>query len=166
MNVVSADKFKKLQMEREYDRLLKEYYSKPEPYLKNESLQKIASLPGIKAIFTISHGGMLDSHCLNSGDEILAQLESLDFDYDWISSKILRLHLSWIIYMDVYFRDELSETEIEELTVLLERDVLDNYKIMDDNVTELFFVNSKLEELQENYYSAYGKPLITRQFDD
>lgn len=164
-NVISSDTFTRKRLEREYASLMSSYFSHPYAKLPNPSIQYICDSYNIKAKMSVylPGAGIVDSYFINSAEEINIQLQDLEFDYDWLGNQILRLCLGCnsvtTVNMDIYFHEDLSSSDIEKITELLERDVIDNYAIIDDNMFELTLIQDKIDEVSEEYLHRFGKEI-------
>lgn len=156
-NVTDSDLFIKKRLEREYDRLMKQYFTFPYAILPNNSIKKISEIPGIKGM--ISHSGcegVIDSMVLPNGYEILKQMENLEFDYEFMTNSLLKLSISNYVWLDIYFPHPLTPDEIDELENILEQDVIDNYRLVDTNHDEMMIVYNKINDIQNEYYYKFN----------
>jgi hypothetical protein len=158
--LIDSDILIKRRLEKEYKKLMKVYFTFPYAVLPNHSIKKIASIPNVKAIMSHSgKDGVIDSITLNSGQEILQQMDNLEFDYDFVGDSILKLTLTNYIWLDIYFPKPLTQDEICEIEELLERDILDNYKLVDDNQDALMEVYNRIHDIQSEYFYKFNEVL-------
>lgn len=162
-NIVSSDIFTKKRLEKEYNVKMAEYFAHPPASLPNTSIKYICKHFKVKAIMSVEiYGtGIINTQSLRSNEEIEMQLQDLEFDYTWMSNQILRLGVGnqGLVWMDIYFDRPLNDYEHDFLTALLERDVLNNYSIVDDNMLELTNIHYRIQEISEEYEQIFGKSI-------
>lgn len=156
-NVTDSDLFIKKRLEREYEKLMKQYFTFPYAILPNNSIKKISEIHGIKGM--ISHcgcDGVIDSMLLQNGHEIMKQMENLEFDYEFITNSLLKLSLSNYVWVDLYFPRPLTDDERDELENMLEQDVVDNYRLVDANHDEMMVIYNKIHDIQTEYQYKFN----------
>lgn len=157
--VISNDVFLQKRMRKEYETLYQKYRNHPYPDISNNSIHKIASFKNVKAIVShMQRDGTVDSFPL-FGTDIVERLSGIEFDYEFISNSILKLIISNFVTVNVYFSDELPEPVIDDLTELLEIDIISNYRSVDINMAELRELHDKIYELSEIYVAKYDEPI-------
>src|SRR5574343_1137158 len=109
-NVTSPNLMIKMRMRREYESLCKQYETFPYPVLPNHAIKYICTAFKVRGIIsTRRNDATVDIMSLNDGNEILRQMNNLEYDYEFITDTLLQIDLNGGSFLDIYFPKPLTD---------------------------------------------------------
>lgn len=163
--IIPEQKFTKKLLQKQFNDLYFKYITRDRCVLLFDSIVTICNENRVKVIEYIAEPlGYIGNQTIDVG-RFLEVVSEYEWDYDFVSYDILRVTITSSFWYDVYFSESLPEQVQDKYFELLEDDVLNNYRRMDDYILSSRLMFDEMAEMQERFYTDYGEELLPSFLD-